>query len=123
LVLKLITRRTWIAVTLMSALSLVMFSPGTGEPIAYLATMVVAFGLFLLVLFRFGFLPVMLGFSVSDLVRVMPLTFDPSAWYAQASLFPILLLLGLAIYGLRTSLAGQTLFRDPVSDEQAAAKP
>ena len=73
-------------------------------------------------LFRFGFLPVMLGFTVADLVRAMPLTFDLSAWYAQASLFPLLLLLGLAVYGMRVSIAGQPLFHDPVFDRRAVVK-
>ena len=122
LVLKLVVRKTWIAVFLYGSLSVVMFNPHTGEPIAFVASMMIIFVMFFLVLFRFGFLPVMLGFTVSDLVRAMPLTFDLSTWYAQASLFPVLLLVGLAVYGMRASTAGQPLFHDPVFDGRAVAK-
>ncbi|HZM15136.1 MAG TPA: serine/threonine-protein kinase [Candidatus Krumholzibacteria bacterium] len=123
LVLKLLVRKTRLACVLFVGLAVVMFNPNTGEPIAFVASMLVICVLFFLVLFRFGFLPIMLGFTVSDLVRAMPLTFDLSAWYAQASLFPILLLVGLALYGMRAAIAGQSLFHDPVFDARAVAKP
>ena len=39
-----------------------------------------------------------------------PLTTDASAWYAGTSLFVLLVLAALAVYGFRIALAGRPLF-------------
>jgi hypothetical protein len=60
------------------------------------------------VLFRFGLLAwVFAGFFRSLLE--FPLTTDSSAWYAGTSLFVLLVLAALAIYGFRIALAGRPM--------------
>jgi hypothetical protein len=40
----------------------------------------------------------------------LPLTTDSSAWYAGTSLFLLLVLAALAVYGFRIALAGRPIF-------------
>ena len=54
LVLRLLLRRTWIAVVVLSALALLLFNPGTGHPAPYLISLSILFALYWFVLFRFG---------------------------------------------------------------------
>jgi serine/threonine-protein kinase len=58
LVLRLLLRRTWIAVVVLSALATLVSHPGTGHPAPYLIGFLIVILLLWFVLFRFGLLPV-----------------------------------------------------------------
>jgi hypothetical protein len=58
---------------------------------------------------RFGLLTTAFLFLFSNLTWLLPLTSDFSAWYAWSTLFILVTLAGLAVYGFITSLAGQKL--------------
>jgi serine/threonine-protein kinase len=60
-------------------------------------------------LVRFGLLTTAFLFLFSNLAWLMPLTSDFSAWYAWSTIFILVTLAGLAVYGFVTSLAGQKL--------------
>jgi hypothetical protein len=114
LVLRLILRKTWIAMIVFSVLVTVLFNPGMGHPAPYLISMLIMMFLFWFVLFRFGLLSLMVGYSVSHLLRYMPLTFDLTSWYAYATLLTLFITVGVAAWGFRTALGGRTLFRDEI---------
>jgi serine/threonine-protein kinase len=69
----------------------------------------------LFVLFRFGWLPVLVGMIVQSLLLNPPLTWDLSAWYADRSFLTLGLVTGLALYGFYTSLGGRALLRDELA--------
>jgi hypothetical protein len=46
----------------------------------------------------------------------VPLTLDLSAWYATRALPVVFLLLGLAVYGFHTCLAGRPVFGRALDD-------
>jgi serine/threonine-protein kinase len=64
---------------------------------------------FLAVFLRFGLLTLVFGFYFGHFLG-FPLTTDSSAWYAGISLFLLLVLAAIAVYGFRTAVAGQPLF-------------
>lgn len=60
---------------------------------------------------RFGLLTTMVAQLVFFLSLAYPLTSDFSTWYLHAALFPIVIILALAIFGFYVSLGGQPLFK------------
>ncbi|HEX7176434.1 MAG TPA: serine/threonine-protein kinase [Pyrinomonadaceae bacterium] len=59
---------------------------------------------------RFGLLTLYSFSLFSSLSSAFPITSDFSNWYAGSTLFVFVVLMGLAIYGFHTSLAGQKIF-------------
>jgi len=119
LVLRLLLRRTWIAAVVFSALSMLLFNPGTGHPAPYLIGLLMGILLFWFVLFRFGLLPVILGSTVCDLLLYLPLTFDLTAWYGYVTLLTLFVTVGVAAWGFWIALAGRPLFRDQILKAEA----
>jgi hypothetical protein len=107
--LRLLLKRDWIA-----AIVLVLIGTGTnpgGEyPIATFTFLAIIWLSILLVLRRFGMLALVVGLVVQNVLTVFPTTSHFSRWYASAGLTGIVVILGLAIYGFYTSLAGKPLF-------------
>ena len=61
------------------------------------------------VFLRFGLLALVFSNIFGHSLQ-FPLTADPSAWYAGTSLFLLLVLAGVAVYGFRIALAGRPMF-------------
>jgi hypothetical protein len=59
---------------------------------------------------RFGLLALYSLLLFSHLSSSFPITSDFSSWYAGGTLFVFVVIMGLAIYGFHTSLAGQKIF-------------
>jgi hypothetical protein len=60
--------------------------------------------LFFTIVLRFGFLAGVTLLIVHRLLTRIPLTLDRGAWYADASLMPVLMVLGLALWACRTAV-------------------
>jgi type IV secretory pathway VirB3-like protein len=60
-------------------------------------------------LYRFGLLAQVIGFSVFFALTNAPLTLDPSRWYFWQGAFVVALVLGLAVWGFKNVLGKQTL--------------
>ncbi len=59
---------------------------------------------------RLGLLPLVVAEIVQNALYETPLVLDPGSWLAPASYTALIFVLGLAVFGLRTSLAGQRVF-------------
>jgi hypothetical protein len=83
-------------------------------PIALVAgiPLVVLCASLLLVVVRVGLLATMVFMFVGRLFFLVPMTFDMSKFYAPQALFGVLLLIAIAFYGFRYSLAGQPVLRN-----------
>ena len=79
-------------------------------------------GLFWFVLFRYGLLPVVLGATVTDLLVILPLTFNPTTWYGYVTLLTLFVSVGVALWGFWVALAGRPLFRDQILEAEAVAR-
>jgi eukaryotic-like serine/threonine-protein kinase len=99
-----ILRKEWLAA---GAVALIFAAPSflTGGLISGAFELVVA-AAYIFVFVRFGLLALMFAEYFGHFLR-FPLTTDSSAWYAGTSLFLILVLAALAVYGFRIALAGQ----------------
>jgi hypothetical protein len=64
-----------------------------------------------LVLLRFGLLAVIVALTSLDLLSACPPKLDLPVWHIGLVPIPLLAVGAIAIYGLRTSLAGRPLFR------------
>ena len=62
------------------------------------------------VLMRFGLLALMIAVFYGLLLDSFPITANLSAWYADASVFALLVAGGLAVYGFFIALAGRPLW-------------
>jgi hypothetical protein len=120
LVLRLLLRKTWLAVGAMSLLALVLFNPSAGNPWPYLIGFSTGMALFWIVLLRCGLLAIVIGGCVESLLIELPLTLDLKAWYAEVTLMVLLLVLGLTAWGFRVAVRGRTLFRDELAEPGAA---
>jgi serine/threonine-protein kinase len=118
LVLRLLLRRTSLAIAFTTLSYLAVFYPGQRYLYFHLIVSTGIMVLFWIAFFRFGLLPVIVAFSVCNLLLELPLSMDLSSWHVETTLIPLLVLIGLAVYGFRTALAGR-----PVLQDQLAAHP
>jgi len=80
----------------------------------FLGVLIAASSIF--VLLRFGLLALVGEMTFASALTRLPITLNPSDWYAGRSLMVLLCLAGLIGYGFRTSLAGRQLFRRSLVD-------
>jgi hypothetical protein len=111
--LRLLTRRTWLAVPL-GMYVLFTYWSSFGQASAYywiemtLEASIVA--LFTLVLIRFGLLAAAVAAIAFRLTTVVPLTIDLSHWSATPSNWTLAALIALALFGYYASRGGRRLF-------------
>jgi hypothetical protein len=106
--LRLLLRSNLLAITVWC---LLVASPLGGEhaSILWIAGFARAL-LYFLVLTRGGLLALAVALYVEFNMNELPLTLDPSLWYATRSIPMLLAVVGLAAYGFHTSLAGKPPF-------------
>jgi serine/threonine-protein kinase len=107
LLLRVLFRRTWIAVVVHWLLYVFVYGSGFGYvPIALIITA------WYVVFFRFGWVSIFVATLLADALGGFPLTADPSAWHAHASFLLVGFCLSLALYGFKTSLGKRPVFQD-----------
>jgi len=117
-VLRFALRRTWLAA---AALTILLSLAYGGTPLALSFWFSAAFfGVFTLLLARFGLVAAMSLILVYELARAAPFTADLSRWYAWQGISVVAILLILAAHAFRTNLGGRPLWRD---EEDAAPAP
>jgi len=115
LLLRVFLRRTSLAVAGWWGISLILYNARAGQP-AWDWIPFAAWGaLWLLAFFRFGWVAVVVGLFLMDLLST-PLSLDLSAWSAGTSLMALAIVVGLALYGFKISLAGQAAFKDVLAE-------
>jgi serine/threonine-protein kinase len=127
LVLRLLTRRDWATIALIVGLPLLgslrqmaglLAEGGSVIEIAETLIPVVFITIMVMMMMRFGLIAVITALFVTFLAPGIPSTFDMSAFYAPQAMLGMLVLVAMAVYGFRYSLAGQPVFRDTLSDGQ-----
>ena len=105
--LRAVLRKEWLAAAVFVLIQTVPFFL-TGGPISGAFGLVVG-AAYIFVFLRFGLLAWVFANYFSHFLQ-FPLTTDSSAWYAGTSLFLLLALAALAVYGFRIALAGRPMF-------------
>jgi len=120
LLLRMILRKTWIAM-LVTAIILavasgfqftIFASPEAALFVAILNAMSLVLGLGLLV--RFGLLSMVAYMFTSLVLQSAPIPLDTSSPHFGTGLFLMLIVVGIAAYAFKLSLAGRSLMRDPI---------
>jgi hypothetical protein len=104
--LRLLLKRPALSRPAALVLLVALFFPYAGHPVADLLVTTAILGLWLIALIRYGFLAGAAASAVAYLLNSHPLTLDPTAWYAPGAAIPLLAVAALALYGFKTSLAG-----------------
>jgi hypothetical protein len=111
-VLQRILRSTWLAAIVVAVAGTLLSLGNNSSEYAWFAAvaLVVLYISFLLVLKRFGLLPLVVGLVVQQILQAFPATIHLSRWYAAPSLAGLAAIAALTLYGFRTALAGQPVF-------------
>jgi hypothetical protein len=106
-------RERWVVVVL-ALLHVVAFTSASACPSLWLALLcaVLKMAAHLFVWMRFGLLADLVARLVYLLVLYYPLSPDLFAWYSGATLFVLLVVTGVAVYGFVTSTVGRPWFRN-----------
>jgi predicted Ser/Thr protein kinase len=102
-------RKDWLAAIVMLALFAGPSFLGD-NPVLNFAGNAVTFGLMLFVLMRFGLLALVVTLVLNNVLQAYPLTAHLTAWYAEPTIFVMVLLLVGAIFGFYTATRGQPIF-------------
>jgi serine/threonine-protein kinase len=113
--LRVALRKEWLAAgAFVLVVTLTFVVLGNPRPLEGGGLIAAAFGLvgaaaLILVFLRFGLLALIFCNFFAHFLE-FPLTTDSSAWYAGTSLFLLLVLASIAVYGFRIALAGRPMF-------------
>jgi len=108
----LVLRRTWVAVQVALLIFTLVLIQTPDYPLQALLASAVACALWLFILLRAGLLPLAVATTVAALLGAVPLTLDPTAWYAPGSAMVLLAVLGLGASGFVVALNGRKAFPD-----------
>jgi serine/threonine-protein kinase len=108
--LKVLLRKEWIAAMVFVAI----FALPRGLSSTYMAvelpTQILVYAIAVLIVLRFGFVPLACAIFTIDLVSNVPFSADFSAWYMTTSIFALLSVVALAGWGFYHSLGGEPLW-------------
>jgi hypothetical protein len=108
LLLRLALRSQWAAVVVFVLGNAVIAGAGTaGAFWMVFASTAIHFGVFVLLIVRFGLLAAVAQFYVWGLFIFFPVTGDLSAWYAGAGVTALLVFSALTMFGFTTALGGR----------------
>jgi len=119
LVLRLLLRRTWLAITIAAVLVIVTnmlgSAPTDGWLLASLNALIYVGGALFVVMY-FGLLPGVTASWVGLVMSSAVATLDFSSWYADRALLSMGPLVAILVYGTVTALAGKSILGDPLKD-------
>jgi hypothetical protein len=113
-VFRVIFRKPWLAALAFVALWTASKAYDNHHFIYIVPAYVAVYGIAAFVVLRFGFIALAVGIFTVDLLANLPLTTDLSSWYIGNSIFAVLLIAALAVWGCYCALAGQKLLRENV---------
>ncbi len=107
--LRLILRRDWLAGASFVAIFMLLRALGSGG-VWMLPITALVYAVYVVLLLRYGIVPLVVSIFTADFLLNTPLTLDFSCWYIACSLLPMLAVLAVAVYGFRSTVAGKRLF-------------
>jgi serine/threonine-protein kinase len=113
---RVLLRRPWLATTAFVALFATSRVLGNEYAAVQIPTSIAIFGIAAFAVVRFGLVALAAGLFTVDLIISAPATASLSSFYAPATAFVFLSVLGLAVWGFYTSLAGRPLFSGTLFD-------
>ena len=113
-ILRVVLRKEWLAGVVFVAIWTAVNSLGRDHALFFRVTYVLLFTILVVMVFPAGFIALAAAIFCTNLLGGVPLTTDFSAWYFGNTLFPLLSVVALAIWGFYHALAGQKLWSGDV---------
>jgi serine/threonine protein kinase len=111
LVLKALLRKDWLAAIAFVALFALPRGLTSDYAVVELPTEILVYAVAVLIVFRFGLIPLAVAIFTVNMAGDLPFSTDFSAWYMTGSLLAVLSIVALAAWGFYYSLAGQPLWK------------
>jgi serine/threonine protein kinase len=109
--LKVILRKDWIAALAFLVLFVGLKTMGSTHLAIDLPTYLLVFAVLVLIVFRFGLVPLAIGAFTTDMIANVPFTADSSAWYMGPTVMALLSVIAIAAWGFYFSLGGQQVWK------------
>ncbi len=109
--LKVVLRNDWVAAVAFVALYALPRGLSSSHMAIELPTWILIYAIAVLVVVRFGLVPLAVGAFTVDMLLNVPLTLDVSAWYFANSFLALLSIAALATWGFYQSLGGAPIWR------------
>ena len=108
---KAILRKDWLAAVAFVAIYALPPGLTSSYMVVELPTWILIYAVAVLIVFRFGLIPLAVAIFTVNMLSNVPLTADFSAWYMSTSMLALLSVVGLAAWGFHYSLGGQPLWK------------
>jgi serine/threonine-protein kinase len=115
-VIRTTVKNYWMAMLVMGTL-IMLTSLGNENVVAETIAAIVTAVLLVILPVRFGLFATVIALTCNNILIDFPIGVEPARWYFLRGLLPVLLVLGLALYGFRTSLGGRPAFGTLTTDE------
>jgi predicted Ser/Thr protein kinase len=109
--LKVLLRKDWIAAIAFVALFVGLRSLQSTHLAVDLPALALVYGILVLIVFRFGLVPLACAAFTVDMLGSVPFTADFSAWYMGATALALLSVVALAGWGFYHSLGGEPVWK------------
>jgi len=109
--LKVLLKKDWLATLAFVAILTVLKTLGDPYPVVTAATAIVVYSIAALIVYRFGLVPLACAIFTVDLLVSVPFTADFSAWYLGMTMFALLSVVALTVWGFYHSLGGEPLWK------------
>lgn len=106
-----ILRKDWIAAGVFVAIYVGMKALQSPHPAVDIPTVFLVYVVLVVVIFRFGLVPLAVGAFTVDMLANVPFTADFSEWYAGGALLALLSVVALAGWGFYHSLGGEPVWK------------
>jgi serine/threonine-protein kinase len=113
-VLKVVLRKDWLAAVAFVALNALPRGLTSSYAAVELPTEILVYAIAVLIVFRFGLVPLAGAIFTVDLLGNVPFTADFSAWYMTTSVLTLLSVVALASWGFYYSLGGEPIWRPEI---------
>jgi len=109
--LKVLLRKDWLAAIAFVALFVGLRSLQSTHLAVDLPALALVYGILVLIVFRFGLVPLAAAAFTVDMLGSVPFTADFSAWYMGATALALLSVVALAGWGFYHSLGGEPVWK------------
>jgi len=112
--LKAILRKDWLAATVFVAIYALPRGLNSSFMAAELPAQIVVYSVAVLIVYRFGLVPLACAIFTINMLGNLPVSNDLSAWYITAPILAILSVIALAGWGFYHSLGGEPVWRSEI---------
>jgi serine/threonine protein kinase len=113
-VLKVVLRKDWLAAVAFIALNALPRGLTSSYVAVELPIEILVYAIAVLIVFRFGLVPLACAIFTVDMLSNVPFTADFSAWYMTTSVLALLSVVALAGWGFYYSLGGEPIWRPEI---------